>query len=165
MKHIVYIGIGSNLGNKLENCDKAVRYLSKIPTTRVLDASKWYLNPALTEDLNDKHPDFINGVVKIETELTPEELLNEIFDIEAAKGRLPKHDRWAPRTIDLDILFYDDIIIKTEQLIIPHPEVHKRVFVLKPMCDIEPNLIHPAINKSMKELLKECGDLHIINKV
>lgn len=154
MAHTVYIGIGSNLGNRLENCERSVRYIAKLPKTRVTAVSRWIINPALGPDKDRHQPDFVNGAVKIETDLKPDDLLAELQDIEATEGRLPNHDKWAARTIDLDILFYDDAVIRTTRLTIPHPEIHRRPFVLKPLCNIEPGFVHPVLKKSVSMLLQ-----------
>lgn len=153
MTHTAYIGIGSNLGNRLKNCLDAVGRISELKDTRVLTVSGWHENPALTENPKSPQPDYINGAIKIETVLSPERLLAELKCIEEAMGREARHDKWSPRTIDLDILLYNDKIIESGTLIIPHPEMCKRTFVLGPLCDIAPGLIHPVFNASVEKLL------------
>ncbi|EPS47030.1 2-amino-4-hydroxy-6-hydroxymethyldihydropteridine pyrophosphokinase [Clostridium botulinum CFSAN002367] len=97
---------------------------------------------------------FLNGVVKIETNLTPEDLIGELLNIEKQLNRV-RERRWGPRTIDLDIIFYDDLIINEKDLVIPHKDMENREFVLKPLCDIDENFIHPVLKKSVRELYDE----------
>lgn len=134
-----YIGIGSNLGDRQRNVDAAVRLLSEETSVKVLAQSKWYNSPALTHD-GSQQPDYLNGVIKIETSLEPEQLLDACQSIEQQLGRPAKHGKWETRTIDLDILLYDDHVINTSRLTIPHPEIAKRGFVLEPLYDIAPEL-------------------------
>ncbi len=129
---IVFIGIGSNLGNKRANCETAIELLQKNSHIKLIARSKWYETEALTKG----DPKFINGAIKLETSLSPVELLHELQKIETEIGRVRTRKKWEPRVIDLDILFYDDLVMNTPELKIPHPELHKRMFVLKPLCDI-----------------------------
>jgi dihydroneopterin aldolase/2-amino-4-hydroxy-6-hydroxymethyldihydropteridine diphosphokinase len=99
----------------------------------------------------------MNAVAEINTYLEPEELIDELMEIEADLIR-KREIKWGPRTIDLDIIFYDDLIINSEKLIIPHPRIQEREFVLKPLNEIAPYLIHPVLNKSISILLKELND-------
>lgn len=145
---IAYIGIGSNLGNREENCEKAI-YLLEQKGIKVTKRSSFYE----TEPWGVKEqPKFINMAVEIETYLKPEELLRTIKEIENEIGRRSS-TRWGPRIIDLDILFYNDLILRTPELEIPHPLIHERDFVLKPLSEIAPDKIHPVLKKTIKELL------------
>lgn len=153
--NVAYIGIGSNLGDRFQNCSIAIDKISSVKDTRILAVSDWFENPALVPDKKIDQPDFVNGVVKIETPLTPEILLERLKEIETSMGRPETNEKWSARTIDLDILFYDNLIIDSENLKIPHSELHKRVFVLKPLCDIEPGLIHPKLKTTVEELLSK----------
>nr|WP_243277325.1 2-amino-4-hydroxy-6-hydroxymethyldihydropteridine diphosphokinase [Clostridium tepidum] len=101
---------------------------------------------------------FLNGVAKIETNLEPENLIKELLDIEKQLDRVRKR-RWGPRTIDLDIIFYDDLIINEKDLVIPHKDMENREFVLKPLCDIDENFIHPVLKKSVRQLYDELKSL------
>ena len=148
--HTVFIGIGSNLGNRSKNCREAINQLATCPHIKNLVKSKACKSKALTKG----DPDYINAVVKFETELKPKELLRLVQRIEKKLGRVRTDKKWESRTIDLDILFYDDLIVKEPDLIIPHPELHKRIFVLKPLCDIDPCWIHPVLKKTVKWLLE-----------
>ena len=146
-----YIGIGSNLGDRRKNIQLALKVLKEKKDIIVEKVSPFYETlPAGGPPHQGK---FLNGVIEISTTLTPQELLKVLQGIEKALGRVRK-ERWGPRTIDLDILFYGDLIVNEEGLIIPHPLMHKREFVLKPLLRIAPNLIHPVLKESVKELLE-----------
>ncbi len=150
--HIVYISVGSNIGNKLENCRNGIIATADSGSSSILQVSHYYK----TEPVDYTEQDwFINTVIKIETTLDPFKLLNELKEIQHRAGRVIDKVRYGPRILDLDIIFYDDEVIKTSGLIIPHPRMHKRHFVLQPMCDIDPNFIHPKLKKSMNDLLKK----------
>ncbi|MEW6600356.1 MAG: 2-amino-4-hydroxy-6-hydroxymethyldihydropteridine diphosphokinase [Nitrospirota bacterium] len=143
-----YIGIGSNLGNREDNCERAIRRLSEqgIKVTRrssMIETKPW----GVTEQ-----PDFINLAIEIETGLKPDELLFLLKTIEAEIGRQPAV-HWGPRVVDLDILLYDDIVIKTHELEVPHPHLAEREFVLGPLAEIAPEVVHPVLKKSIRELL------------
>jgi len=112
-----------------------------------------YQFPALTSD-NEPQPDYLNGVIGIQTGLEPLELLNVLQSIERKLGRPEDHGKWQPRTLDLDILLYDDVVMSTPRLVIPHPEMHKRMFVLRPLCDIAPTLKHPTLKISIEQCLE-----------
>ncbi len=145
--HTAYVAFGSNIGEK-ENYIK--RALEKIEEReiKIIKVSPIYE----TEPYGVLDQDsFLNGVVKIETNLTPENLIKELLLIEKQLDRV-RERRWGPRTIDLDIIFYDDLIINRNNLIIPHKDMENREFVLKPLCDIDENFIHPVLKKSVKQL-------------
>lgn len=142
-----YIGIGSNLGNREENCEKAIKLLEGNNIKVTKRSSMIETEPWGVED----QPKFINMAVTIETGFKSEELLRVLKKIEDEIGRSPA-ERWGPRIIDLDILLYDDLIIKTPELEIPHPHIEEREFVLKPLSEIAPEKIHPVLKKSIKEL-------------
>ena len=146
----IYIGIGSNLGNREENCGKAVEVLSQrgirvVRASSMIETEPWGVR---------QQPRFINMAVEAETSLGPEELLAVLKDIEDELGRVPDV-RWGPRTIDLDILLYGDLVMKTPELEIPHPGMKDRDFVLRPLAEIAPDMVHPVLKKSIRELLKE----------
>jgi len=149
MEHIVYIGIGSNLGDKLNHCEKAISEILKIDRHKLLAKSPFFK----TRPVGDTSQDwFVNGVIKIKTDLEALELLRTLKTIESQLGRM-KTFRWGPRTIDLDILFFDDVEIRTEELQIPHPHIQDRQFVLIPLAEIDRNLVHPVLKKTVHELL------------
>ena len=152
----VYIGIGSNLGNKENNIKKAVKLMKE--KCDVLKVSSIYK----TEPVGYKNQDwFLNCVVKVKTDLTPQQFLIFSRSIEKKLKRTRKIKNYS-RTIDLDILFYGKKIIKNKNLIVPHPRMHKRLFVLVPMSEIAPNLSHPKLKKRMKELLITFKDNHAV---
>jgi 2-amino-4-hydroxy-6-hydroxymethyldihydropteridine diphosphokinase len=148
--HTAYVAAGSNIGNKLLNCKNGICALTKANKTVLKDWSKFYK----TEPVHYKDQDwFVNCVVKIETPLNPFELLHELKSIERDTGRVYTPIRFGPRTLDLDIILYDDLVENSADLIIPHPRMHNRRFVLRPICDISPEIVHPVLKKSMKYLL------------
>ncbi len=151
MPHIVYIGIGSNLDSPAENCLKAVQRLNEHPDITLVTRSTLYRSEPFGKTDQDW---FINCVVQIRTSLSPEELLQTCLSIEQAMGRT-RNEKWGPRIIDLDILFYDDLILRREGLEIPHPGIPDRSFVLVPMNEIAPDFIHPGLKKNVETLLKE----------
>ena len=149
MKHIAYIGMGSNVGNKLLQCQKAISEILRIDRHRLLAQSSFYKTQPLGHTAQNW---FVNGVIKIETDLEAHELLRSLKEIESRLGR-QETVRWGPRVIDLDILFYDEEQIRSEELQIPHPRLHERQFVLIPLAEIDPHLIHPVLKKTIRELL------------
>ncbi len=153
--HIAYISVGSNLGDKLANCKRGIKALAEAGTSRVLARSCIYT----TEPVDYEDQDwFINMMVKLETSHDPYQLLDHIESIQIAAGRIKDPIRFGPRILDMDIILYDDRIIDSERLVVPHPRMHKRRFVLKPICDIDPCIIHPVLKKEMQFLLKRLGD-------
>ncbi len=144
----VYIGIGSNMGSREDNCKAAIRHLidngiKVLKHSSMIETEPWGVND---------QPKFINMAVEVETGLGPEELLRLLKRIEVEIGRRP-NSHWGPRVIDLDILLYNDLVLKTPELEIPHPGIADRYFVLKPLAEIAPEIIHPVIKKSIKDLL------------
>jgi 2-amino-4-hydroxy-6-hydroxymethyldihydropteridine diphosphokinase len=153
--HIAYISVGSNIGDKLENCQSGIEALTETGTSRILAQSRIYA----TEPVDYEDQDwFINTMVKLETSHDPYQLLDQIELIQHAAGRVRDSIRFGPRILDMDIILYDDLIIDSECLVVPHPRMHKRRFVLKPICDIDPFIIHPVLKKEMQFLLKRLGD-------
>jgi len=150
MGHIAYIGIGSNIGNKAHHCEKAIAEILKANGHKLLAQSSLFKTQPIGYTSQDW---FVNGVIKIETELEPLDLLRTLRAIESRLGRT-KAVRWGPRVIDLDILFYDEEEIKTGEVQIPHPSLHERQFVLIPLMEIDRNLIHPVLKKTVRELLE-----------
>jgi len=148
MEHIVYIALGSNLGDRLANLKAAINNFP--PQLEVLQKSNIYETPPW--GITDQ-PTFLNQVVKAETYMQPEPLLHHLKRLEAALGRQPGVQN-GPRLIDLDILFFDDLILDSPRLKLPHPRMHERAFVLVPLADLEPTLIHTALNQSVSDLLK-----------
>jgi 2-amino-4-hydroxy-6-hydroxymethyldihydropteridine diphosphokinase len=149
-QHIAYISAGSNIGNRLENCQNSITALTESGISTLKDKSPFYI----TEPVDYKNQDwFVNIVLKIETILDPFQLLSRLKSIQQDAGRINDLIRFGPRILDLDIIMYDDIIINSSELIVPHPKMHKRRFVLKPFCDIDPTIVHPVLKMDMQSLL------------
>jgi len=146
---IVYVGIGSNLGDREKNCSRSIDLLERNGIVVRQRSSLYETMPWGVKD----QPLFLNMVIEVETELKPQELLELLKNVEIEVGR-EKSSRWGPRTIDLDILLYDDITLNEDTLTIPHPFLHKRDFVLIPLCEIAPDVKHPVLQLRMHELLQ-----------
>jgi 2-amino-4-hydroxy-6-hydroxymethyldihydropteridine diphosphokinase len=146
-QHIVYLCLGSNLGNRLANLKAAVNHFT--PQLHVLEASRVYETPpwGYTEQ-----PHFLNQVIKAETYETPQALLQHLKRLEIALGREPNF-RNGPRKIDIDMLMYDDVVLNSPPLVLPHPGMHDRAFVLLPLSEIASELVHPVMKKTVRELL------------
>ena len=145
----VYIGIGSNRGDRRENCLRSIELLMQhgIRVTKescLHETEPWGVS---------EQPAFLNMAVEIETDLAPPELLSLLKKIEHDMGRRETF-RWGPRIIDLDILLYDDLILQTDLLTIPHPLMHEREFVLKPLAEIAAHVVHPVLRKRIGTLLR-----------
>lgn len=158
MPHRAFIGIGSNLGDRAANYREAVQRIAAIAASRLVRQSSIYETEPVGDVQMLKWP-FLNGVVELETEITAEQLMRRLLTIERAMGRKrvrarkPARGRYRPRIIDLDLLFFDKEVIRTAALEVPHPRLHERRFVLAPMAELAPALIHPRINASISELL------------
>jgi 2-amino-4-hydroxy-6-hydroxymethyldihydropteridine diphosphokinase len=161
MKHITYIALGSNVGDKLLQCRKAITEILKIDRHRLLARSSFYKTLPIGYADQDW---FVNGVIKLETELEAHELLRSFKDLELRLGRRETF-RWGPRTIDLDLLFFDDEQIQSEDLVIPHPLLHERQFVLVPLAEIDPHLVHPALRQTTGELLTQLKEEQGVEKL
>lgn len=155
MTPIAYIAIGSNLGDRRGHCDTAVEKLCRHPQIELLARSQWREYPALTRSPDEIQPPYVNGAIKLKTDLTPETLLEVCQDIEVTLGRVRSAARWSPRTIDIDLIGYDDLILQATSLTLPHPELHKRRFVLEPLNEIAPEWQHPLLGKKVEELLMD----------
>lgn len=147
---IVYIGIGSNLGDRKANCMRAIELLAGKGIVVRKESSLYETDP-----WGDKNqPKFLNMAIEIETEIKPQDLLSILADIEKELGRKRSY-KWGPRVIDLDILLYNSLTIDQDDLKIPHPFMHERDFVLKPLYEIAPDVKHPVLNLSAGELLQK----------
>ncbi len=151
MGHTAYIGIGSNLGDKIANCERAISEILTIDRHRLIARSSLYHTKPIGYTDQDW---FVNGVIKIETDLEPFALYRALKAIEQKLGR-QKTFEGGPRVIDLDLLFFEDRKIETEELHVPHPRLHERQFVLFPLSEVDPTLIHPVMKKTVEELLRE----------
>jgi len=161
MGHIAYIGVGSNLGDKIHHCEKAISAILKIDRHKLLAKSSLFKTQPIGYTSQDW---FVNGVIKIETDLEAHELLQTLKTIESQLGRIETF-RWGPRTIDLDILFFDDVEIHTEDLQIPHPLIQDRQFVLIPLAEIDPTLVHSVLKKTVQELLNNLKEDQRVEKL
>ncbi len=149
--HIVYLALGSNVGDRLANLKEAIAALT--PQMEVKAKSQVYETPPWGYE---DQPKFLNQVVKAKTYLDPEPLLKHLKRLEVALGRQESFPN-GPRLIDIDILFYDDLIFNSPMLIIPHPRLHERAFVLLPLMDLDPELVHPVNRKSIRAMLAVCN--------
>lgn len=148
--HKVFIGLGSNLGDKRRNINTALEKLREkgISILKISSIIE-------TEPYGYKEQDkFLNAVCLVETDFSPHQLLKVLLDIEREMGRV-RTIKWGPRNIDLDIIFYDDLIIQEENLVIPHPDAHNRIFVMGPLLEIAPDFVHPVLKKTIKEIYIE----------
>ena len=161
MGHIAYIGIGSNVGDKLHHCERAISEILRFDGHKLLAKSSLFKTQPIGYTSQDW---FVNGVIKIETDLEALELLRTLKAIESQAGRIETF-RWGPRTIDLDILLFDDVQICTKELQIPHPLIQNRQFVLIPLIEIDRNLIHPVLKKTMQELLNNFKENQGVEKL
>ena len=147
---IVYLGLGSNLGDREKNLKRALKELKNLKSVKVMKSSSMYESePVGFKD----QPWFLNAVIKIKTKLPPLSLFYLLQGIERRLGRR-KGERWGPRKIDLDILLHARAIMNEDKLILPHPQMHKRRFVLIPLIELDPRLKHPVLNLTPKELLE-----------
>jgi 2-amino-4-hydroxy-6-hydroxymethyldihydropteridine diphosphokinase len=154
----VYLGLGANLGNRIKNMSRAIQSLAGQAT--ILQVSSVYE----TEPVGyTEQPDFLNAVIAISTGMNPEQLLQLIKEIERSQGRTSSFHN-APRPVDIDILFINDRALQSKQLIVPHPRLTERAFVLVPLAEIAPGLRHPENGKTMKELLEDLGTITGIRK-
>ena len=151
---LAYIGIGSNLGNALANCLQAIQAITSDRRNRMVGCSPFYK----TEPVGKKDQDwFVNGVIAMVTDFHPRELMKFLLTIEKEMGR-ERGERWGPRVIDLDILFYGDQVLNEPGLQVPHPRLHERRFVLIPLKDIAPYLEHPLLAKTISQILADLGE-------
>lgn len=152
--HLTYIGFGSNIGDRLKHIQRAIHALSKTEGINLQKISSIYKTAPVGYEAQGE---FLNGIVAIQTTLPPLFLLHILKDIETAVGRQHRI-RWGPREIDLDLLIYGDLCLQTEQLIVPHPEMHLRRFVLVPLAEIASELVHPVFQETVQTLLERLED-------
>jgi len=153
---IAYVGLGANLGDRRATIERAVRSLAEIKGVTLVEQSPLYETaPVGTDPVGGRpQPNYLNGVVKIECRLSARELHDELQRIEASLGRT-RAGRNEPRTIDLDLLLFGDRVLDEEALTVPHPRMHERWFVLKPLVDVAPDVRHPVLGLTAKELLEK----------
>jgi len=152
MKHLVYIGLGSNVGDHRDILNRALAMLDATDAVEVARVSRFIES----EPMGPPQGRYVNAAAEVRTDLSPAELLTRLHEIEAALGRDRAVEvRWGPRTCDLDIELIDDMIIDTPELTAPHPRMHERDFVLRPMVELAPRLVHPVLGKTMQQLLAD----------
>ncbi|MGB5219208.1 MAG: 2-amino-4-hydroxy-6-hydroxymethyldihydropteridine diphosphokinase [Smithella sp.] len=158
---IAYIGIGSNLGKSIKNCREAIENLSRVKEIKLITTSSFYK----TEPVGIEDQDFfINAVIEIKTDLPVYHLMQTLQNIENDMGRV-RDMKGGPRIIDLDLLFYGQHVISEQNLIVPHPEIHKRRFVLEPLCEIASYFIHPSFGVSIRGLKDRLCDNKLVEIV
>lgn len=156
MPHRAFIGIGSNLGDRAGNYREAITRIAEIPDVRIVRQSSIYE----TDPLGDLKGTFLNGVIEVESEIVADVLMRKLLAIERVMGRkrvrgakASSRGKYRPRVIDLDLLFFNKETVNTRTLVVPHPRLHERKFVLAPMSELAPTLIHPKLNQSISEML------------
>jgi 2-amino-4-hydroxy-6-hydroxymethyldihydropteridine diphosphokinase len=157
---IAYLGLGSNLGDRKKYLDAATEMIGEqvgeiLLCSGVYETAAWGV---------DDQPNYYNQVIKIQTNLYPLELLKQILSVETALGR-ERIIKWGPRTIDIDFLFYEDYYFSTPELTLPHPWISSRNFVLAPLTEISPDLVHPVFKKKIHELFQQCTDQAEIRRI
>ncbi len=157
MPNRAFIGLGTNLGDRAANYRQAIQHIRQLPESRIVRLSSIYES----EPVGDIEGVFLNGVVELETDMAADVLMRRLLAVERKMGRRPvvarkkpaQHRKYRPRVIDLDLLFFNREIIRTLTLTVPHPHLHERRFVLAPMAELAPALIHPELNVTISELL------------
>ena len=153
--YTAYMAVGSNMGDRKANCENGIDAFVELSEAELIGKSKLYkTEPLYIEDQQW----FINAVFAIKTKRPPLELFHIAKEVETKFGRDLSAQRYGPRLLDLDLLIVDDMIVQTPELILPHPRLHERRFVLQPFSDIAPNLNHPVLNKTIQELLFKLDD-------
>lgn len=156
MKNTVYLGLGSNVGDKTKHLMNAIDLLEK--KLKITKTSKIYISKPVGFENQDL---FLNMVIEAETNMDIKTLFKFIKDVEKMVGRVERF-RWGPREIDIDILLYNSQVYNDEELSVPHPRVHERDFVLVPLVEINPDIVHPVLSRSAKELLEDLKETKII---
>lgn len=156
----VYLLLGSNLGDRMMQVRDAADLIAK-NVGKIIVRSACYETASWG---NTDQPDFINQVMLVRTELTAREVLDQVLAIEVSLGRV-RHEKWGSRLIDIDILFYGGGIISEPDLVVPHPHLHERAFVLVPLEEIAPDLIHPVLKQSVSELARNLDDGLLVKRI
>lgn len=155
MNHTAYLSIGSNIDDRYANCCRGIQHLCSDGLVRLVAQSPFYE----TEPVDyTQQAWFLNAAIKIRTDLAPLELMHKAQAVQKQMGRKHGGIRFGPRILDLDIIFYDDLVMASFELTIPHKRMHKRRFVLQPICDIDPNIVHPVLRQSVNRLLDQLED-------
>ena len=157
--NIVFLQLGSNLGERESLLQDAIiaiegRIGQVVEKSKVYESTPWRV---------EGQENYLNQIVKVKTELLADDILSTVLDIEKELGRI-RLEKWGERLIDIDIIFYNDSIIETAQLCVPHKHMHERMFVLTPMHNIAPEMVHPKYNKTVAELLQICKDTELVKE-
>jgi 2-amino-4-hydroxy-6-hydroxymethyldihydropteridine diphosphokinase len=153
------IALGSNLGDSLATLEAATAELAASPGIQLQAKSSWYI----TKAVGPPQPDYLNGCIILQVEINPHELLQTLLAIEQKFGRV-RQEKWGARSLDLDLLLYDDLIIDTPNLQVPHPRMQERAFVLVPLAEIAPDWVDPISGFVIRDLVKkvDCSDVHLL---
>jgi 2-amino-4-hydroxy-6-hydroxymethyldihydropteridine diphosphokinase len=159
---IAYIGIGSNMGKSQGNCREAIETIGALDECSIISVSGFYLTEPVGVEAQDW---YVNSVVSMSTAMPAQDLLKTLLQVEKDMGRV-RIEKWGPRIIDLDLLLYGDELLDDEGIKVPHPLMHLRKFVMAPMTELAPELIHPALGKTMAELYGEIeGESQVIKRL
>ncbi|MBD2593707.1 2-amino-4-hydroxy-6-hydroxymethyldihydropteridine diphosphokinase [Nostoc spongiaeforme FACHB-130] len=155
----IAVALGSNLGDSQQILAAAIAQLSTVPKMQLIATSSWYR----TKAVGPPQPDYINGCIIMQVDMTPQVLLETLLATEQQFGRV-RQERWGPRSLDLDLLLYDQVILDIPNLQIPHPRMRERAFVLVPLAEIAPDWIEPVSGYKIKQLVKDvdCSDVHLL---
>ncbi len=154
----IYLGLGSNVNDRITFINSAIKHVNKLSGCKVEQVSSFYESFPYGKT---NQGNFINTVITVKTSIAPLDLFRLLKDIEIKTGR-KQRGRWGPREIDIDILFYDNLILESNELTIPHNDLHNRGFVLMPLIELEPDIIHPKSKKLLKEYLDTNKENHIL---
>lgn len=156
----IFVGLGSNLGDRERNIRRALAQIDKLPETAIRRVSSLYDTDPVSAV---PQPDYLNAVAEVESTLGARELLWQLLLVEARLGRRrQRHERWGARVIDLDLLLFGTELHDDPDLVVPHPELHKRAFVLIPLSELAPDLVHPVEQRTVRELLHDHGDFESV---
>ncbi|MDF5721586.1 MAG: 2-amino-4-hydroxy-6-hydroxymethyldihydropteridine diphosphokinase [Rhizonema sp. PD37] len=155
------IALGSNMGNSWATLEAAIETLAQTPGILLQARSRWYK----TKAIGPTQPDYLNGCVLLQVDMLPQVLLETLLQIEKKFGRV-RLEHWGPRSLDLDLLLFDDLIVNTPNLQVPHPRMRERAFVLVPLAEIAPDWVEPVCGYKIKELVQkvDCSDVNLLMK-
>ena len=157
--NIVFLQLGSNLGNRESLLQDAISAIEE-RVGKIIEKSKVYESAPWRDEGQEN---YLNQILKVKTEISADDVLSTILDVEKELGRI-RLEKWGERLIDIDIIFYNDSIIETAELCVPHKHMHERMFVLTPLHNIAPDMVHPKYNKTVDELLQICTDTELVKE-